>query len=838
MPNGIVLEETISMDEAHDLLPDPALYDMDKAAGSGVNLEQVNNVSVNNAQRNRSHFNLDHDVNTTASLGTIQPLGFMDMFPHDKLSFKPSTLVRAGAMVVPAWAKFKWQLSSAFVPIKSVFPNYDYFLTGTYKRSSQGKLSIGTLPWITTAQLTALCCAGAKMSIWFNGYPTDHDKYWVKATRDSNESIKNIISAVHQPANLGVVTDGGNYGLLPNYRGMVFNATFLWQNNLGWENRSGSRPLWLPLGNPVTGSFDSETRFDDVFYNNEDITPDNADFVIETTPLTGGVYARNFALCFKLSDKGKLFAKMLRGLGYSLDFRADTADDRVSLLPLLAWYRAYFKFNGIERLRNWESTYCHQLIHLLEEFGDSRCSFDVSSTHWYAPISGTSSTFAMFVMDELYDSFYPTENYNFISAHRADIANKGSTSSYDVGVYNNERFYDYVDMVNNAINSISSEIKDTGVNSSADGINTSVDNGLSLVNTVFTEATAAGIKAVCNGNNGITATEIEALKRLQRMTSKHDVLGQNVRSLLKAFGVDDYNDEEPVEILGFRSFDLNISEVTSLADTFNNDVGDGGRYLGEQAGKSVTMGSDEYSKPIVCSTDERGFFIVMGGVMPVSGYVNMADHRNYMVTRPQQYDKELEGLGYDASRIERLFGDLRVSFKDSTIKKHNFGFVPHWSSIKVKSNINNGDFNRPSKINALLPYTSDRVIRVLQPNGTTYVAPTAQFGKSFISTMSHDNTLPTKLPIAGKEWTYAYKYGFMGQLNRMFVNYDKQLDGLPGGLYYPDGRAVSEWSYEQEDNFVVHNRIIMSLESEMLPIADTYMTQDDSAKANETVSLS
>ena len=88
---------------------------------------KINQVAVNNVNRERSKHNLDHDVNTTASLGTIQPLGFMEMLPHDKVSFKPSTLIRAGAMVVPSWAKFKWILSSAFVPIKSVFPNYDFF---------------------------------------------------------------------------------------------------------------------------------------------------------------------------------------------------------------------------------------------------------------------------------------------------------------------------------------------------------------------------------------------------------------------------------------------------------------------------------------------------------------------------------------------------------------------------------------------------------------------------------------------------------------------------------------------------------------------------------------
>ena len=188
---------------------------------------KINQVAVNNVNRERSKHNLDHDVNTTASLGTIQPLGFMEMLPHDKVSFKPSTLIRAGAMVVPSWAKFKWILSSAFVPIKSVFPNYDFFASGTYKRTAAGKMSINTFPWITTAQLTALCCCGARMSVWLNGVGsasvTGND--YVKATPSSTSALQEIVNQVRNASPLIQATAAEPLELFPSHLGIAFNAS-------------------------------------------------------------------------------------------------------------------------------------------------------------------------------------------------------------------------------------------------------------------------------------------------------------------------------------------------------------------------------------------------------------------------------------------------------------------------------------------------------------------------------------------------------------------------------------------------------------------------------------
>ncbi|CAJ0592177.1 unnamed protein product [Cylicocyclus nassatus] len=575
----------------------------------------INNVEVNNVNRERSKHNLDHDVNTTASLGTIQPLGFMEMFPHDKVSFKPSTLIRAGAMVVPSWAKFKWMLSSAFVPINSYNP------------------SLSTV-------------------------------------------------------------SAGQLDLFPKHSGIAFNASFLWNSGIGWDNNVNVKQVWLPLGNTPKSLVGTGVMWDDVFYGSEDISPSNADFVIETEKYESSEpLNRNYAICFRLSDKGV----------YS---------------SFAGWYRAYFRFNGIERLRNWESTYCHQLINWIETNGDSVCDFGLTSSQWAAPKTSTSSApisiFMRFFVNELMDSFYPTEDYNFVSAHRVDItAPYSSSSDYQAGDGKPDGSYATSYYTPQWL-----ESKVTGVEGTT-GHTLGIDgdgagNMYDIQTTIFSQGSLVGFQATAK-DGGLSANLVEALKRLQRVTSKHDVFGQNVRALMKAFGIDGYDTDEPVDVLGFRSFDLNISEVTSLADTYANSIT--GRYLGEQAGKSVTTGDDDYSKPIVCSTDERGFFFVMGGIVPISGYVNMADEHNYMVHRSQQYDKEFEGLGYDATRMERLFGDIRVSNKTSTIKKHAFGFVPRYSALKVKHNVLNGDFNRPAMRDALLPYSSDRNISLMQPNG-------------------------------------------------------------------------------------------------------------------------
>ncbi|CAJ0592179.1 unnamed protein product [Cylicocyclus nassatus] len=395
----------------------------------------INNVEVNNVNRERSKHNLDHDVNTTASLGTIQPLGFMEMFPHDK----------------------------------------------------------------------------------------------------------DIINAVRNNPSLSTVS-AGQLDLFPKHSGIAFNASFLWNSGIGWDNNVNVKQVWLPLGNTPKSLVGTGVMWDDVFYGSEDISPSNADFVIETEKYESSEpLNRNYAICFRLSDK-------------------DTADDRVSILPLLAWYRAYFRFMALSVSVTGESTYCHQLINWIETNGDSVCDFGLTSSQWAAPKTSTSSApisiFMRFFVNELMDSFYPTEDYNFVSAHRVDItAPYSSSSDYQAGDGKPDGSYAtsyYTPQW------LESQIKlgTTGHTLGIDG--DGAGNMYDIQTTIFSQGSLVGLQATAK-DGGLSAN-------------------LNVRALMKAFGIDGYDTDEPVDVLGFRSFDLNISEVTSLADTYANSIT--GRYLG------------------------------------------------------------------------------------------------------------------------------------------------------------------------------------------------------------------------------------------------------------------
>ena len=85
-------------------------------------------------------------------------------------------------------------------------------------------------------------------------------------------------------------------------------------------------------------------------------------------------------LLLNCPDYGKRIRKVLQGCGYQINF---SSGQSVSILPLLAQYKAYFDIFGLQLYQGWETTKCSKLISYIEQnFIQSIDQVQVSSTEY------------------------------------------------------------------------------------------------------------------------------------------------------------------------------------------------------------------------------------------------------------------------------------------------------------------------------------------------------------------------------------------------------------------------------------------------------------------------
>ena len=97
----------------------------------------------------------------------------------------------------------------------------------------------------------------------------------------------------------------------------------------------------------------ADFNLDDQNVPQDVMTPESADFQSFATD------GDDTLLMFKLTKKGRRLYKILTGLGLTLSFTNTT---RVSLLPLFAFYKAWFDFYAVPQYQCFADTACSRLI--------------------------------------------------------------------------------------------------------------------------------------------------------------------------------------------------------------------------------------------------------------------------------------------------------------------------------------------------------------------------------------------------------------------------------------------------------------------------------------------
>lgn len=665
-------------------------------------MSNFSKVSVGISTKRYTH-DMSFDNNTTLGFGVCQPLFCQLLNDNDKLAGNIRQLVRLAPLPVPSFGRMRLVNKLRFVQMTDICPYYEAMLSGAYVNTSD----LNYLPkevLTTTVHLLTLFVLQYSVIDYFK-------------VDSSTSNMKYVFQNVSTPS--------------------VFNeAISVLRQSIG-----DSSDLYgvIPEPKPHLGNKDTA------------ISPDSADYLVSTD---------DAFICFRLTERGKRLRNVLIGLGYALDA---SCDDKVSLLPLFAYYKAWYDCYAPSRDTQWNQTNAFILI-------DACFQKYLTSLDDFTTANGSSEKVQKAVLgffDDLANTWYVAKD-DYVSAHRLNAISSNTDSFGD----------------------IQSKIPS--------------DNNLTTLQGVQYNGNGFVPKA-----NVATDFALQTLMRISKFINKDTVIGKKVSTWLKAhFGADVASSffKDSVS-LSDVVVSCNINDVFSTADTTSGDGS--GEQLGSYAGKGLGFGDGSFS----FTAPTFGYFVVVSCLVPDSKYFQGIDPTLFGVDRFTLPNADFDALSYEVTPSSFLcaHNDIFISGQKSTSDK-GFGFVPRYSGFKTRRNIVNGDMSRRGTIASYSPYYLDKILT----ENAIRSEKNADGSYSFVA-------VNNPLPVASEVWRYPTRYPWLGNFNRIFYNSGNEVfdDASLGDA------ANDFINTPIDDNFIVQSVISMKLTNALKPIAMSYDVYDD-----------
>ena len=829
-------------------------------------------IKVNKSGYKRARFNWSHDVNTTFTWGEVQPTQCKMLIPGSKTTMQAQNLIRLAPMVAPTFGRVKYKTFNQFVPCAEVFPNFEQMLAQEPITRNGVKMVPQSIPSIPLGQLSAYVLFGARANIYWaeteteanNGnYKTRYRKVVNSSSTDwlLDDQMTAIINDLRSKNVLDVVDNGilqnDTNGILPHVTGfgdrvgdrdrVVFFPrgckSFMDDSFNGDGTRTATaRSFGIPLSNkhlyslfPVDRSLSASVEphapvLDSIDDTDAEVTMESADYIIEFyVQYPTATNREHFAIAFELSDYGKRLRKILQGCGYQIDF---ASTEKVSILPLLAQFKAYFDVFGLQLYEGWETTACAGLIdYITNNFVTSINGFDSLSTSnklmYSLPDYTTSdnamnrnnSQFVDFMLGEVANEWY-TEDPDFIGAHLAKlgVSPKVSTDGFISVDADGIQFEANIHNPPNN-NSLGESMGQTMPYANPLDTNVTENRQIDLG---VDSTTHSFIDNVRHGQ-----VDAELLKRMYRWVNRNTILGREIAKILRAQGFGNYVDECKSNYIGATDTMITISDVVSMADTE-------GASLGEFGGKGLQYIED---KTLVFENDEYGYWVTLATIVPEAGYTQGLDPTLKALDKFNLYNPDFDALGMEMTTKDTIVGcRYLLPIKESadaqiiTNARKGFGFIPRYSKFKVCQNLVNGDFNRHNKRNVYLPYTLDRQLNIndYAVKSERYKQETGADNSTGYVTLNRSGTT-NSMPIAGNLWRIPTKYAWLGNFNRIFLNEglhdDRDLNVNTNSI----GNSAPGFADYNDDNFLSHGIMDVQCYAPMKTIEDSYGLEDEDA---------
>lgn len=764
--------------------------------------KELNKISLERVKRPRSRFDLSFDSNTSAGWGDLQPVVSRLLVPNSKTKLSLDSLVRMAPLVRPAFARVKAKFWSAFVGMSELTQNFSALLAHQTISRGDSTFIPSEVPNMALNDLSMFVLMGARMSIWevYDNFQPNQSYVSYKlrhVTQNFDYVSDEVTKWVQQTAWRPRTSDNQLLTKLSKALGGYNGAWF--DFNQIYNPTSVPGMSWFPIENLTASSFfDYGSLSDNVWTSNNDyVSLESADYVIERTLMINNK-PHYLAFAFRLSEFGKRLRKILIGLGYQPNFNSDT---RVSLMPLFAYYKAYFDIFGLTLYNKWETTNAYKTLYRYDLSNNPIYDIFINGTSFEdSSINKKMLDFLGFFSD--LGQTWVTRDADWVSAHT-----ETQTIANDVG---------------------------------AAGILNDFEASLTKDSVVSDHVSSSLVNA---GEHAYISTpqhgqlDSEYLKSLYRVINQNSVVGQKIAELLRNQGLGDFVDNCESSFIGYREYDCKISDITSTSDTFSSSDSLGA-VLGEQGGKSVTYNS---VKPLTYENREFGYWITFMAIVPESGYCQSLDAANVKsIGKLDFYHPEYDGMGKRITPFDEIVAQADWTNNPETNVpavgtdfKRGFGFIPQFTQYKVKNNVMNGDMSIRGVRNTYLQFTGDKFIevgerKVLDSMDTT----TNRLSKAYLVTP------PSQLPIAGNAWRYPARYQFLGNFDRLFYN-NNEADKFNNAITLAMANSQSNLGFitwemirKTYDNFVVHNICDFVTYAPMLPLEDSFETKDEGNKGH------
>lgn len=709
-------------------------------------------IQIGLGAKKREKISLDFDNSTTANIGSIQPTMCRELVPDSKITVKVSSLVRLSSMSVPTFGRMSLRHYHAFVPMTDLWEPFNAMMSGQHF-SSYGQANVPSYNFIPTRipsvslGLLAFKFISEYSDISIAPYTNIEKPYTITTTNVDYEGTvyefgedadyTDEASAIRaaQAADIARIQTAWNL--------LRTSGLFGWSASNGWKMWSdGVRGGFLndERGQVLLGSFAASLKNADttLIMNYINSQSANVDFSnkgvinIEGADLISqfGSGENQYYVLFKFKAPLKRLRTIFIGLGYQFN---PYLNEQFSILPFLAYYKAWFSLFSPVREKSFVDTSCYKLIKLLSQRNGS--SIDLS-----ANLGSNYVDFFRDLMDECY--YYLPMDYYSMAVLAPQVSNQENNITLNAV----------------AGSGVAGQVMQYGSNNHDISVRPS---------------------SVAMDTAGATYPLVQRLaSRLLTFANKNTVIGRNIREYLKVhFGIDDATsiDTEGVFRVGASRTNINISDVMSTAETDQ-------AFLGEYAGKGIGYGDSE---TFDFSTNNFGYFITLTAVVPESGYYQGYLRENRHLTRFDFFNPEFDALGYQVLERGEIMADWTADDGVSSVSDWNpnptssatnkysytgaFGFVPRYSEYKVGRNIVNGDISLQGLAPSMSPYSLDRRFS------------TRQFTEGVYNPISGKERQVIKHP----DWYPSVVYdGFrridptdhLGQYNRIFNYGENDLD--------------------------------------------------------------
>ena len=627
---------------------------------------QISNLKVG-ASSKKAHFPLHHDVQTTSDFGFCQPTLVRHLVAGSSGAIDSRTFVRLAPLPVPTFGRIKAKTITSVVPINEVFEAFDYLQSqqavqsalASYVPTQADNFKSSQLWNLLVAQSLKRFTQSNLANLSYDNAPFLNFTLLTPSLLASNIDENGFIDKTLVPIGTGAMKDE-NSQVLYTYAETNIRAVF---NSFASSEDTIAYRFYAELSKDSGSSFSAYIKDDygalvnddwrvyaniplprdtavrnpkyiDAGYRNFgdaqncDYFCDYGDGTVQLYDSEGNTVSCDvpIVLAVNLTRRGQRLMKVLNACGVSFACERD-----LEVVPMFAYYKAWFdKFNP-GRDKQWRDTNCYKLIHsfydtgvtLNERLADDSGSYDEDSLlRQYGVLD---AFFGFF--DDISSCFYTLKTDNITATTPYPLLDTDASENTSIRLNDSE-----------ATQFMTAQERDS-------------------------EGFMFQYGQLSNGN--VNSLALKGLLRLYSLVNKNSVIGSKIEDYLKTkYG---YSIPRTTE-LGTDEYYINIDDISG---TVNND----NTYLGEYAGRGV--GSDmrnDSKRKIKFDVDRFSILVQMFVIVPQGGYVQAYPRQH--INRFDFYQPEFDSLGMDAVRKSEVFG-RSSNTENFGISDSTYGFLPH-----------------------------------------------------------------------------------------------------------------------------------------------------------------